>query len=615
MPPELDIVAASNSRAHSFIQSCLLPKAQRPSAVELLEHPFLQAHEVEDLSEVRPKSLRQLPIDEVDCEDEGEGSECSDSGGDERELDCPSEQDGLQSDRQHVPGEVPACEKNMQQVTADGAANVDAPSQHQQSEHGPIYLQPLPLPPLSTPSLEDLYDRPMPPLKASFSEPIHTSNSGEYVQYRVTDSAGGSRSPRGLTRVRRTVLSQSSVAGFDNADGGLSSQRISLERKVRTSTGSGSGVGDSPRVGSGSPAIRSSWDKVPASALFDSAVGDDQASAGHAQDNPVSVFDVQDHESLPNTLVFYLRIAQHAQAAGAGKSAATARAKGPNRGTDGDHDGNSSGTDTASADVAMPSHEEKQLEIEVEFEFDLINDDTACIAQEMLQLEDIQHHTAVTSRHLIGVFAPLVSTARTLLEGPTAASATADNSNADGNRHTSSGEQLSSTAPPSLLDSAGTPSASAAALTPTSLALRTVQHVMCTEKEWTNPAYRILKRKVSARHGTSAAIAILSAQSTDCIVDGQQQAQALSVSVGSADALDSAVTSYSASWNKLAAELQQRHLQCDVACKQQETAQFQLMVQSEEYKLLMAEHEEFINRYVVARDHPCAIAQYFVGNL
>jgi WNK lysine deficient protein kinase len=55
LPPELDLVARSNSRAAEFIQACLQHQDKRPSATELLADDFLKPNEAEDYSEVRVK--------------------------------------------------------------------------------------------------------------------------------------------------------------------------------------------------------------------------------------------------------------------------------------------------------------------------------------------------------------------------------------------------------------------------------------------------------------------------------------------------------------------------------------------------------------------------------
>ena len=55
LPPELDRVALSNSRAAEFIQACLQHQDLRPSAAELLSNDFLLPNEAEDYTEVRVK--------------------------------------------------------------------------------------------------------------------------------------------------------------------------------------------------------------------------------------------------------------------------------------------------------------------------------------------------------------------------------------------------------------------------------------------------------------------------------------------------------------------------------------------------------------------------------
>jgi hypothetical protein len=46
LPPELDRVAFSNSRAASFIEACLQHQDRRPTATELLADDFLRPNEV-----------------------------------------------------------------------------------------------------------------------------------------------------------------------------------------------------------------------------------------------------------------------------------------------------------------------------------------------------------------------------------------------------------------------------------------------------------------------------------------------------------------------------------------------------------------------------------------
>ena len=55
LPPELDRVALSNTRAAEFIQACLQHQDLRPSAAELLSNEFLLPNEAEDYTEVRVK--------------------------------------------------------------------------------------------------------------------------------------------------------------------------------------------------------------------------------------------------------------------------------------------------------------------------------------------------------------------------------------------------------------------------------------------------------------------------------------------------------------------------------------------------------------------------------
>ena len=54
LPPELSYTGlAAHPTARSFIEACLQPLLKRPSAEELLTHPFFQPNETGDYSEVR----------------------------------------------------------------------------------------------------------------------------------------------------------------------------------------------------------------------------------------------------------------------------------------------------------------------------------------------------------------------------------------------------------------------------------------------------------------------------------------------------------------------------------------------------------------------------------
>eukprot|EP01041_Mallomonas_annulata_P009913 gene9913-20613_t len=67
MPPELELVTMSSAK--KFIQRCLQPHSSRPSASQLLDDPFLQANDREDLREVRVNILQQIIDDGNDNDD------------------------------------------------------------------------------------------------------------------------------------------------------------------------------------------------------------------------------------------------------------------------------------------------------------------------------------------------------------------------------------------------------------------------------------------------------------------------------------------------------------------------------------------------------------------
>lgn len=70
LPPELELVEKSNSRAYKFIRACLSHQSERPTASQLLADEFFIPNESEDYEEVRTK-LSRLSIPEVIVEDSG----------------------------------------------------------------------------------------------------------------------------------------------------------------------------------------------------------------------------------------------------------------------------------------------------------------------------------------------------------------------------------------------------------------------------------------------------------------------------------------------------------------------------------------------------------------
>lgn len=69
LPPELELV--NNMNARRFIESCLQPQSTRPSAAQLLVHPFLQENPDEDFLEVR-KKVKQYDVAENTLQEETE---------------------------------------------------------------------------------------------------------------------------------------------------------------------------------------------------------------------------------------------------------------------------------------------------------------------------------------------------------------------------------------------------------------------------------------------------------------------------------------------------------------------------------------------------------------
>lgn len=63
LPPELVLVRNKNAR--KFIEACIQSQASRPTASQLLAHPFLQENEAEDFLEVRVKLKKKESIAEV----------------------------------------------------------------------------------------------------------------------------------------------------------------------------------------------------------------------------------------------------------------------------------------------------------------------------------------------------------------------------------------------------------------------------------------------------------------------------------------------------------------------------------------------------------------------
>lgn len=467
----------SNVRAHSFVNACLLPKTLRPSAVELLQHAFLQPNEEEDLCEVRPKALRHMPIVEEDEEYE-------------------EEEDGEESDAEGGGGEDVKL----------SAKSVPSPHSPERDRQGS---------PIKTEAMQELVSSLIPPPP---SGPPRTTASGEHAQYQIEEHGSG-----GPMRVRRTVLAH---LASPTGEGSFFSSPVLGEhdRKHR-----GSSLGEIP-LHSGSPSGgRFAWEKVS------SGTSNVLAEAADAQDttaatNPVMVFDVQDHDSLPDTLVFYLRIQQSP----------------PDR---------SLVLETAGEKKTCP--EETQLEIE--FEFDLLNDDVGSIAEEMLQLDDLKHRTRVTCAHLVQVFEPLVSAARQLLSSATA-TATAGGAAANDAR-SESAFSIHHTFSDLTVDAGDFPGAvppPPLAVDQPSLALNTMMDVM-RNGNGANPAYRMLKKKMSTRLGISVnASAIIATEE-----------------MSSLDA--SACAGASESAENAAVEAQDG-------------------TQTEEYKLLLSQHADLINK-------------------
>ena len=81
LPPELALVRNNNAKA--FIEACIQPQATRPTASQLLAHPFLQENEEEDFLEVRVKLKKSSIKEELGRVSESEEDESSDDDDDD----------------------------------------------------------------------------------------------------------------------------------------------------------------------------------------------------------------------------------------------------------------------------------------------------------------------------------------------------------------------------------------------------------------------------------------------------------------------------------------------------------------------------------------------------
>ena len=454
------------------MNACLLPKESRPTAAELLDHAFLQSREDEDLCEVRPKALRYLPIEEEDGDEDNEDDEETNES-EENEGEKRSDVTSSRGSKQYEGGEGENPESEATTVVASingGSSEQNSPLELtnkvavEESVSGKSSTTTPGSTALTTPKNNDISDDIK--IDADMIRALSRTRSTSNPPSATT------------TRVRRTVLPQGDSFYQGSPRGGLDKRRSSSVESSDVVL---------PQTSPGYT-MRSNWDRIVTPPAVNHTTTTDDVSnpitttttraeecehdEGHPhchiltessippddQAGSITVFDIQDHESLENTLVFYLRIRQHTTETATNTTTASGSCSSPTS-----NNNSNNNTDTTTPPINM----DKQLEIE--FEFDLINDTIENITEEMLQLDDLQDRLDVSNTTLIEVLQPLIIYAKHALIKIQNHQQSTGSSN--------SNEQTS----------------------PLSLAVETVRLLLeAAEGKSTHPAYRTLHRKTSS---------------------------------------------------------------------------------------------------------------------